>query len=162
MARRVFNFFAAATLLLCLKFAAMWVRSYWSLDSVYFESRDHGYLISSSEGRVRAIRRDAVYQSGGVQFGSYPPLSFNEAKQPGPRVFLGLSTGSNLFNGAPARWIIVPLWMLSLVSATLPLAWLWHRRRIARRVRTGFCFVCGYDLRATPAQCPECGARAAA
>jgi hypothetical protein len=160
MRRGALRFLALLSGLLCLAFVALWVRSYWALDSVFFESIDHGYLISSSQGRIRAFRRDAVYGSGGVLRGSYPPLTFSEATAPGRREILGISSGASTFNGAPARWIIVPLWVLSVITAILPAMWLWHWRRMARRVRAGFCRACGYDLRATPQQCPECGALA--
>jgi hypothetical protein len=42
------------------------------------------------------------------------------------------------------------------------LALRWRRgvldRRAAKRARTHTCLQCGYDLRATPYVCPECGA----
>jgi predicted Zn-ribbon and HTH transcriptional regulator len=45
------------------------------------------------------------------------------------------------------------------VLASLPLVALsWRRHRARSRIRSGRCAACGYDLRGTPARCPECGA----
>jgi hypothetical protein len=60
-------------------------------------------------------------------------------------------------------------WSKALMYAgftLLPLLWYWDHRRqtkrwtIEERVRCGKCPGCGYDLRATTAQCPECGRQA--
>jgi hypothetical protein len=56
----------------------------------------------------------------------------------------------------------VPLWMPVAATALLPgaRAGIWWRRRKGRRRDAGLCPTCGYDLRATPGRCPECGTRA--
>jgi hypothetical protein len=52
--------------------------------------------------------------------------------------------------------VVFPHWLASLLSAILPTVWLLNRVR-RRRVEGQDCPRCGYDLRATPARCPECG-----
>jgi hypothetical protein len=69
-------------------------------------------------------------------------------------------TPTSLF-GAPASftgWIMFfPHWALVGLFGLMPAIALigWLRRRRAHR--TGHCRRCGYDLRATPDRCPECG-----
>jgi hypothetical protein len=44
-----------------------------------------------------------------------------------------------------------------VVPTLLPTLWLLRRRRVRRRIRRGLCPACGYDVRASPGRCPECG-----
>src|SRR6185436_16456255 len=55
------------------------------------------------------------------------------------------------------RWTI-PYWPLAVLSGILPLMWLRWKVRAWSRHQQGHCPACGYDLRATPERCPECGA----
>ncbi len=57
----------------------------------------------------------------------------------------------------------VPAWFSMVLLAILPAiaGFRWRERGRRRRMRDGLCVVCGYDLRATPERCPECGTVAA-
>jgi hypothetical protein len=72
-----------------------------------------------------------------------------------------------------SRAISAPCWLLAPLLAPWPLVsfslLIRRRTRRRRRLATGCCLSCGYDLRATPlpggetlARCPECGAAASA
>jgi hypothetical protein len=51
--------------------------------------------------------------------------------------------------------VMVPYWPVMLISLAGPTMWLAGRRKDRRR--RGLCAACGYDLRASPQRCPECG-----
>lgn len=56
--------------------------------------------------------------------------------------------------------VFVPFWLPTLLAAAMPGTWLarkWLANRPAARLKRGLCPRCGYDLRATPDRCPECG-----
>jgi hypothetical protein len=64
-------------------------------------------------------------------------------------VIPGKMTGSKLH-------VTIPYWLLMALAMVAPL--LSTCRYLRQRREAGRCPVCGYDLRATPERCPECGA----
>ena len=73
----------------------------------------------------------------------------------------GAATAESLLDGGWDHWqwvVVFPGWAVMVPLLVLPAtaaASCWQRRRRSAR---GNCRSCGYDLRATPDRCPECGA----
>ena len=74
------------------------------------------------------------------------------------RFTLYAGAGPNAVCSITYRPIGLPFWLLAALTALPPAMWLVaHHRRRTREAWRGVCRRCGYDLRATPDRCPECG-----
>lgn len=65
----------------------------------------------------------------------------------------GQRFGTVVFDG-----IVAPFWFLILLLCIPPFFWVLRTWRLKRRKAANRCLHCGYDLRASVGQCPECGA----
>jgi hypothetical protein len=72
--------------------------------------------------------------------------------------FPWFSEGRGIFKtNTTGRSFSAPIYSLTLASAFLPAVLIPLRIHRKRTHREGHCRNCGYDLRATPEKCPECG-----
>ena len=173
--RWAFNLSALVSAVLFVGVCVLWVRSYWWTDLVRYQHADpvqrsansrpepgyvryeRGYSGTSRRGHLVVILL-ADYLARGADAWSRR-ADRNSADRgvwvgdrPGPS-FLGFAFIST---SQPSTVLIVPYWAAVLAASLLPAAWVLHRRR-QRRKHPGLCPACGYDLRATPGRCSECG-----
>jgi hypothetical protein len=184
MTRAPRRILAATSLLLLLGVLALWLRSYWVEDDVWlvtyapYAKGDyrHEYGLTVWRGRVKLACQRCVpwdyLNEPRFSWSHYPTDAggMGSFEFHGGRTTLGFGTLSfDVERGGThgdneekdrERDVLFPLWFVALLLAIPPAAWArgaWKRTRGVHRARLGLCTNCGYNLRATPDRCPECG-----
>jgi hypothetical protein len=155
LARHLFTLCAAASLLLCVAAAAMAVRSFSVEDELeYLSPGGRLLMLISKNGRL-----DVLYLSSwisdddpGFTYMQGSPAAYGGTDY--SKRALGFGAGVQLNGG---RFVNIPYWFLALSAAVPPFVAVKRIRKRRRLSRRGLCAVCGYDLRASPDRCPECG-----
>jgi len=166
--RHLFRLFAGVSLLLSVLAAAARIHSashdiWWNYTGAPGSTgaqRISG--VGSSDGRLVAgwlkIHLSNPVTKSGFSFhvepgpgNAYPWFDFHDPNRFGLLGFYTENLGLG-FLGMTGRLFAIPDWFL-IVLGLVPQ--LWRIRK--RRPRIGHCASCGYDLRATPDRCPECG-----
>jgi hypothetical protein len=173
---RLFTILAVLSLVLCAGTCVEWVRSYWAREYVEWR-RGTAWAAVGSSGQICLIYESPPDKNAklAADESTNRGLHYNSSA-PRP-LLMGRSSSSfwsppviniqwdgfallqeKMSAGPPVTAVVVPCWFLSVLLATLPSAWLWrwHKQR-QRALMKGRCPSCGYDLRATPDRCPECG-----
>lgn len=100
---------------------------------------------------------DVAWEAAGFALLSRSYVVFSPGGSSG---FSGGSTFPRTTGTASFLAVVTPYWFIVLIASIPPIraAIRWRKyARANRRVKAGCCVVCGYDLRATPDCCPECG-----
>ena len=170
MRRSLSNLVAALSLLLCATVIALWVRSYSHRDWVYFlrpppTGVRPGWetLELVSDGGVISFARQVVADAPKERFelGDWGwHWTEDEYTSWPPEVTLMMRLRPRYQKGPPvSSWLVAaPHWVVVLLFVGLPATKALAALRRRSRARGDRCVPCGYDLRASPQRCPECGA----
>ena len=154
MKHRLFNLLAGLSLVLCLATIAMCIRSCDHFDSIWYGSpQSRGGILTV----IFTSRLTVTFDRAAVDW---------RVKGRGWRLKVGDQLVPDEFSPSPTwktnsyrdlQHFHFAMWVIPVVCSILPLLWLIYVLRARKRTLPGACLTCGYDLRATPNRCPECG-----
>jgi len=159
--KRLFTIFASLSLLLGVAAVTLCVESYWYDDVLVFPSPAVYSAFHSDRGTVD------LWWGSTYSTATRPPAKYWGLGNFGVEVNSSILFWQSRHWFKPTVWsydgpgaigctIRIPHWLLALAFLLPPFWWMTERRR-QRRWRLGLCQKCGYDLRASPERCPECG-----
>jgi hypothetical protein len=166
----VFHLVATLSLLLCLAAVGAWVWGGTGTLQVGLTTPLSDYVLVVSRGELLVVTNHLLdplhpYEDDRLGWGWRTAPDENlcseaqricpNAHAPVAGFFLGDREDSQ-----GLTLVLLPMALVVALFACLPLVVgvrLVRRRRRAKRLAAGRCIACGYDLRATPERCPECG-----
>jgi hypothetical protein len=158
--RRLFNLLAGVSLVLVAASAVLWVKDWSRVEGVGRKFGAETSGVASSRGQI-VLFRSTVPPGGDIAWGWHhwsiprgPAVVFPAQRKRFGLGFYDLHYGS--YGNFAERGILIPVWYLTALFSVLLACSLIGRSR-APRMPSGHCQRCGYDLRATPDRCPECG-----
>ncbi len=151
MRKRLSYLIAALSILLIATTAVFWFRSYRHLDRLTWEpklppgspTKRAVHIFESRDGWLIYLTAHDIYEHGKLPSVSLPGRGW--------RFTWVRPRGGFAFVAACPHWFVLLVLSLGLLPVAIRAA-----RRRRRRAR-GLCPTCGYDLRASPIRCPECG-----
>jgi hypothetical protein len=178
--RWLLNLLTTGSLVLCVASCVLWLRSYWVWEAlnVYDERGDSSLWVST---QWSLLCRDGRLSWDMSQYTDPDPAAIaKRMPNRGRRWFFPRNEASHDSAGWWQRhrfeaewrhdhtlpphptksflgWIAVPFWAIVPAFAIAPFNRVRRYRRRRRRQDATLCTSCGYDLRATPDRCPECG-----
>lgn len=162
--RRFLNVLSRLSIAGAVAVICLWIISYWVAFSLDCTSLRSGIIqVECRSGELYFLRLDAskpglTFTSKGKRFGAEPSSPYggwaalNLPQEMEKETVLGLAD----LHGSNFGLTLVPLWAIALLLTLFPFWWARHPRNV-RRVTIGICADCGYDLRGSTNQCPECG-----
>jgi hypothetical protein len=177
MKRRLLNAMAGVSLVSCVAFAALWMRSYRSYDDVKWFGTNYGMVACSGDGIVALMfgpifhGPNAMQIAPGWRYNTYAHAQGDLRGQISIAAYhrlgrLGIAydpdhlqtyvSGSRRMTWNSSHRVYLPHWLILVALLLPPAARIWTFRK--QQSAPEMCSHCGYDLRATPDRCPECGA----
>ena len=164
------NMTAVLSLLLGLGTGVLWTRSYYLDEKLLWiasSGSDRGYGFESALG-ILTLQRLVLSHPIGPNQSIHESESITSIKRASNRDWMDQESWhgfawQNIGFAKPSAklygtWyeLSFPYWFLLLATSVLPCVTVYHKKQSCN-MKQDVCIVCGYDLRATPDRCPECG-----